>query len=76
MWDNNIMQVAKERQAEFRRQAQRERMIRSVESGKWATGRAGGFFRRMLSHAEEWMAVPWKSAATAGRSEDCEQLAC
>lgn len=76
MWNSNMIEIAKERQADFRREAQRNHMVRIAECSERAPERAGQFFRRFIEHAGEWIGVHGNGKPTLEAAGKCEQLAC
>jgi hypothetical protein len=76
MWNSNMIEIAKERQADFRREAQRNRMVRIAERSEQDTDRAGQFFRRFIEHAGEWVGVHGNGKPAFEAAGKCEQLAC
>lgn len=77
MWSSAIMyDIAKERQADFRREAEQARMARTADRSEPPAGWAGEFFRRLVEHAGQWIVVRgWAEPAT-GPAAEGEQLAC
>jgi hypothetical protein len=76
MWSTIMYDIAKERQADFEREAEQARMARAAQRSEPATGRAGEFFRRMIEQAEQWIVVRGLTEQAARPVGECEQLAC
>lgn len=80
MWNSGIMyDLAKERQADLRREAEQARTARTAAHSTAAAGRTVRFFRRMAEQAGEWIVVRgWAEPAEPATAPitQREQLAC
>jgi hypothetical protein len=76
MWNGNMTEIAKARQADFWREAERNRMARMASGNQPSAGRAGETIRRIVEHAGQWITVRGFARPVAGTAPQREQLAC
>lgn len=73
MWNTNMYEVAKQRQADFRREARREQMARMARTN---SDRQGNAFSRRIAHTTRHMAAWWAGRPAVEAGAGREQLAC